>query len=204
MKSIELLKKNGVDARYLCHLVNPQTFNKICTNKQYDVVFVGNWSPWRDEVIQATLETTSNIALYGPYWQRKSKISKIRLNEIYKGNKIVGEDLNSLFNKAHIVLNASRFPGSSGLNMRFFEVPATGTLLLTDAVPEICRHFNTETDLVVYKDTVELTTILNQLLTNKEKIISFANQGQSKVLSQYTYANIATFLLAEFEQLIKN
>jgi len=203
-KAIDLLLSAGYSARYLNHAVDPQDFHSLdTTKKSYDVVFVGNWSPWRDEVLKSTLKITSRVALYGPYWKKKSSISKRQFNAIYKGKEIVGPELNKLFNSTKIVLNASRDKGSAGLNMRFFEVPASGALFLTDDVLELERHFSPDQHIVVYSTTQELENKLSELLQNEKLAISIAKSGQDLVLNNYTYDHMARHFLNQFEE-IKN
>ena len=60
------------------------------------------------------------------------------------------------------------FKASHGLNMRFFEVLATASVLLTDEVAEIDRHFEPDVDLVVYTDTAQLQQKLQLLLASPE------------------------------------
>ena len=90
-KAVELLEREGFSAKYLCHAFDPKSFYKIDNCIQnIDVVFVGNWSPWREEVIKKVLSVTENISLYGPGWNTKSNLGSCNIKKIYKGPKIVG------------------------------------------------------------------------------------------------------------------
>jgi len=201
-KSVDLLLSVGVDARYLPHAVNLTTFFKSQVAKIYDVAFVGNWSPWRDDVIWAALQVTDHIALHGPQWLKKSKLPKEILNRIYKGPEVLGHDLNHLFNQTHIVLNASRIKGSYGLNMRFFEVTGAGALLLTDPVSEIDKHFKDGLDLMVYQDLEDLKIKLAQLLKVPDMVSKISRSGQHVVLDQHTYQHLAHQFLLQFEEIM--
>ncbi|MEX3954035.1 hypothetical protein AB4Y40_40935 [Paraburkholderia sp. EG287B] len=74
---------------------------------------------------------TQDIALYGHSWIKKSRLPRDILRRIPKEDIILGASLNALHNKARMVLNADRTV-SLGLNMRYFEVLASGSCLLTD------------------------------------------------------------------------
>lgn len=200
---VDLLVGAGFDCRYLSHAVDPEKFySEADSEKKFDVTFVGNWSSWRDEVVKAALEITPNVALYGGYWKKKSSISRKLFQQIFKGKEIIGADLNHLFNSSKIVLNASRTPGSFGLNMRFFEVLASGALLLTDTAPELETHFIPDTHLVVYQDLNELKQRLSELLNNQKKLDMIRYSGQHLVLERDRYDSMARHLLNQFQEVL--
>jgi len=202
-KAIDLLNSEGLPANYLCHAFNPKSFYKIDNCIQnIDVVFVGNWSPWREDVIKKVLSVTKNISLYGPGWMTKSNLSYRDLCKIYKGTKIVGAELNRLFNSAKIVLNASRNYGCSGLNMRFFEAPASGSCFLTDWAPELERHFIPEQHISVYSDLDDLGLKIVQLLQNSDLRNDIGTSGFNHVAKSYTYEKLANQLLIQYKGLV--
>jgi spore maturation protein CgeB len=205
MNAVNLLAKEQINTAYLCHAVNPKRFYPLPeTQPLYDICFVGNFSPWRDEVLKAALGVTKNIALYGSSaWLKKgkSKINDKNIVSIYKGEMIVGDELNRLFNSSKIVLSASRIRGSSGLNMRFFEVLATGICFLTDAPAELERHFIRDKHLVTFDDTKELTAQLKKLLDAPQLRKDIAMAGQQQVLGHHTYDHMAEVILSQYDSL---
>ncbi len=202
-RAIDLLNEEGFRTGYLCHAVNPKSFYPDPNeNHKYDVAFVGNWSPWREEVLKTVLGVTKNVALYGPNWKKKSAISSVDFDKIYKGKQVLGAELNQLFNSAKVVLNASRTYGSSGLNMRFFEVPASGACFLTDSAPELERHFVSGQHLSVFTGLEDLALKLNQLLKNNELRDEIRKSGYSLVLQNYTYQQMAKQLLGQYENIL--
>ncbi|MFA5825600.1 MAG: glycosyltransferase [Gallionellaceae bacterium] len=203
-KDVALLVGAGFDCRYLSHAADPEKFySETGIKKEFDLAFVGNWSVWRDETLKAALEVTTNIALYGGYWKKKSTIPKKLFNQIYKGNEIVGADLNRLFNSSKIVLNASRIPGSFGLNMRFFEVLAAGGVLLTDSAPELEWHFLPNTHLVLYQDCSELSLRLGELLSEPKQQEKIGHAGQCLVLEKHNYDSMAAHFLNQFQEILQ-
>jgi glycosyltransferase involved in cell wall biosynthesis len=202
-KDVDLLVGAGFDSRYLCHAVDTNNFFSIpAVEKVFDVTFVGNWSPWRDDAVKAALEVTANIALYGSYWKKKSTIPRKVLKRIFKGKEIIGKELNHLYCSSRIVLNASRVRGSHGLNMRFFEVLAAGSMLLTDAVPELTKHFVPDTHLVLYQNSAELKILLSELLGNPEKQDRIRHEGQRLVSERHHYDSMALHLLSQFDEIL--
>ena len=204
LKAIEQLANDQIDTRYLCHAVNPKKFYPIPNvQPEYDLCFVGNFSPWRDEVLKAALSVTHNIALYGPGWLKKgrSKIDRETLARIYKGEQIVGEELNRLFNTSRIVLSASRIRNSSGLNMRFFEVLAAGACFLTDAPPELERHFIRDEHLATFDNAGELVLKLKELLGDETLRKSIAHAGHEQVMAHHTYEHLAKEFISQYDSL---
>ena len=204
LKGVNLLRAEHIQADYLSHAVSPKRFHPLPDQQAlYDICFVGNFSPWRDEVLKTALSISKNIALYGPNWLKagKSKISKDDLAHIYKGESIIGEDLNVLFNSSKIVLNASRFRSSAGLNMRFFEVLATGACLLTDAPPELERHFIKDQHLVTFSNPEELTFNLKKLLNDLPLRQRIGQAGYQEVISHHTYQHLAEKIILQYDAL---
>lgn len=182
--------KNNV--YYLNHFVNTDIFKVVkSVQKKYDLVFVGNWSPWREEVINSILNVTNNIIIYGPRWKSKSKINKYILKNVHKGNHIEGASLNLLYNQSKVVLNISRVFGSTGLNMRFTESLAAGAFLLTDDVLEIPLHFKNRHHLMIYESTKHLQQLLKIYLKNDEMRERVAENGRSEVILNYSYKILA-------------
>lgn len=202
--AVNKLAEEGVKTAYLCHAVNPKRFYPLPgTQPVYDLCFVGNFSPWRDEVLEAALRVSKNVALYGPNWLKKgnSRISNKELASIYKGEKIVGEELNYLFNSSKIVLSASRIRDSSGLNMRFFEALAAGACFLTDAPPELERHFLRDKHLVTFNNLEELTSKLKKLLDDPALRQSVALAGHQQVIVHHTYVHMAANIISQYNSL---
>ncbi len=202
-RSLDLLKPEGFTVDYLCHSVSPERFYPVSDlQKKYDLCFVGNWSPWREKVIRAALGVTKNIALYGPHWRKKSQLICADLDAIHLGDHVTGKDLNRLFNSSKVVLNASRISGSYGLNMRFFEVLATQACFLTDAPPELTRHFEPGKHLMVFDDLASLQNKLSLLLSDSNLRNSLAITGYQYVLQHHTYDHMAEKLLNQYRQII--
>jgi hypothetical protein len=59
-KTVDILVSRGVRARYMPHGFNPTIFFPQKNEKIYDIVFVGAWSPWRDEVLKKVFASHNN------------------------------------------------------------------------------------------------------------------------------------------------
>ncbi|MEY2703165.1 MAG: hypothetical protein RLY43_1803 [Bacteroidota bacterium] len=194
--SIDRLGKYKKNIGYMNHFVDRRIFRVLPdVSKKYDLVFVGNWSEWRDDVIRAVLSVTSNIVIYGPRWRSRSDISSNILKKIHMGNHIEGQDLNLLYNKSKIVLNAARKLGSNGLNMRFTEALSAGSFLVTDMVAEIPTHFLDGESLVVFQNLDDLKRLVNFYLKYDARRNSIAINGEKVINQNYDYSEFANKII---------
>jgi spore maturation protein CgeB len=194
-KTVDILVSRGVRARYMPHAFNPTIFFQQQNEKVYDIVFVGAWSPWRDEVLKKVFDLTKNIRIFGPKWASRSTIPKSVLMAAYGGEYLSERAVNELYSRAKIVLNASRAHRSSGLNLRFFEVLATSTLLLSDTAPEIGFHFQPGRDLMVFDSLDDLGVKVTHLLANKELRGQIAGSGYRIICTDHSYSSLASRLI---------
>jgi spore maturation protein CgeB len=194
-KTVNILVSRGVRARYMPHAFNPRIFFQQKNEKVYDIVFVGAWSPWRDEVLKKVFDLTKNIRIFGPKWASRSTIPKSVLMAAYGGEYLSESAVNELYSQAKIVLNASRTHMSSGLNLRFFEVLATSTLLLSDTAPEIGFHFQPGRDLMVFDSLDDLGVKVTHLLADKELRGQIAGSGYRIVYTDHSYSSLASRLI---------
>lgn len=203
-KTLEILATRGVRAGYMQHAFDPKIFFPKENEKIYDLVFVGAWSPWRDEVLNKVLEQTTNIRIFGPRWATRSTIQKSVFMASYGGKHLSESAVNDLYSRAKIVLNASRAPGSSGLNLRFFEVLGARAFLLTDRAPEIELHFQPGRDLAVFNSLDDLVLKVNYFLANEDLRQKIAASGHQIVNPTHTCAALASRLIGAFPSRFKH
>lgn len=200
--SYEKLRKYKKNVEYLNHFVDARVFKSLPgTSKKYDLLFVGNWSAWREEVLTAALEVTSNIVIYGPRWMSKSKIPRTILNQIHKGDHVDGNNLNLLYNESRIILNIARNYGSSGLNMRFTEVLSSKSFLMTDSTREISMHFSDENSLIVYSSLDDLKNLVALYLKCDDRRELIAKNGERIVRQNFSYFELAKKIIRLYNDL---
>ena len=190
---VEQLASSGYSkAEYLGHAVDTDSFSKLPqANKTIDLCFVGNHCAKRQAMIEAALNVTKSIVIYGANWE-KNDCKNPEILAALKGKYISGHTLNELYNRSKVVLNVTSWDGQSelrsGMNMRLFEVPATGSLLMTDEIREISDYFDEQRHLVVYRDTSDFQEKLKLMLEDDDRREQIANAGFDHVTTHYTYA----------------
>ncbi len=203
--SVEQANAAGfTNASYQSHVVNPERFRRLENSpKQHDVCFVGNWSRHRQAYLEAVLEVTPNVVIYGRKWRRNNLTSPGILAAV-KGRWIDGEALNALYNRSRVVLNVTNWGAGSGkarsgMNMRVFEVPASGAFLLTDESREMDEFLAPGKHIGVYESIEELQTALRQALADESQRERIADQGYRHVREHFTYDAMAEQLIRVWE-----
>lgn len=203
--SVEAARRAGYShCAYLPHAVDPTVFRPLQhIARSLDFAFVGLWSQKRQRFLEAALEVSENGAVYGPKWWRKT-YKDPRLRRIVKGRYIGGEPLVRLYNSAKIVINVTEWGAGSGarrsgMTMRLFEVPACGTLLLTDRSTEIEAAVTPGEHVATFVDVDEFRAKLRHYLQHERERERLAASGMEHVRSQHSYDRMADTLIGAYE-----
>jgi glycosyltransferase involved in cell wall biosynthesis len=201
---VEHAAARGIDtASYLPHSVDLDAFHPIRDQrKQYDLCFVGNWSPKRQEYLEAALEVSDNIAIYGSRW-RKNNVFKPKMFLCIKGKYIDGEQLNDLYNASRVVLNITNWGKGdgtkrSGMNMRVLEVPATGSFLLTDGSRELSDFLVSGTHVGTYEGVDDFAAQFRHWLDHPVEAAAIAEQGRDHVAANFSYDRLVAAVIERY------
>jgi spore maturation protein CgeB len=85
-------------------------------------------------------------------------------------------------------------------NMRLFETTGVGTLLLTEAAPNLPDLFAPGREVVTYEDEDDLVEKIEHYLEHDDERAEIAAAGQQRTLSEHTYGRRMTELAAILEQ----
>jgi spore maturation protein CgeB len=168
----------GWNTAYLPLAFNPRLFlppsSQIQRSKE--TIFIGNPAPDREELLS---KLSFPIFLIGSGWGRvntgihRKSARSISLNEVVH-----------LYQTTYAVVNMRQGVNVvNGLNMRSFEAPACGTLLLHDDVEDLKRHYVENEEVLVYHNAEELSEML--CLIGNDTII--AKRGQERAWDEHMY-----------------
>jgi hypothetical protein len=193
--SVEAARRTGhPHIHYLPHAVDPAVFRQLSgVPRDIDFSFVGLWSKKRQHFLETALDVSANGAVYGPKWYAKT-FKDARFRRIVKGRYIGGEPLVRLYNRTKVVINVTNWgaaAGRSGMTMRAFEVPATGTLLLTDHSIEIARAVTPGEHVETFTDLEDFQRKLHLYLSNEAARERIAAQGMAPGRAHCTYDAMA-------------
>ncbi len=200
------IQKGFSNISLLHHSVDPDTFYPMDNiGKETDICFVGKWSPKRQQVIEALLNVTDDIVIYGGKWIKKNFLNS-KIKKCVKGKYIDGSALVKLYNKSRIVLNITNWgfgegKKRSGMNMRVLEVPAAGAFLLTDGSRDMEAVVTPGKHIAVYESIEACVKLAQYYLNNTAERELIAKEGCLHVRTNYTYADVVNRIIDTYNNL---
>ncbi|MGJ5673021.1 MAG: CgeB family protein [Nostochopsis sp.] len=197
---VECLIKKGVKRAFFhafCSDVEYH-FPKRQTNPVYDVAFIGNWdaSRKREKYLKAIADF--RLGLWGSnYWNTHSQ--EPALKGLCQG-MCSYEQIPELLGSAKMGLNILRPQNEEGHNIRTYEIPATGTLMLSERSRELLNLFVEDKEAVYFSNPDELKQKVEYLLQNPALIKSISEAGYKKSLEN-TITNRVTQMATLYQKL---
>ncbi|MDM9379620.1 glycosyltransferase [Chlorogloeopsis sp. ULAP01] len=179
---VERLVENGVKRAFFhpfCSDVEYH-FPKRQANPIYDVAFIGNWdaSRKREQYLKAIADY--RLGLWGSsYWNTHCK--EPTLKNLCQG-MCSYQEIPEILGSAKMGLNILRPQNEEGHNIRTYEIPATGTLMLSERSRELMNLFAEDKEAVYFSSPNELRQKVEYLLQNHALIESIAQAGYKKAL----------------------
>jgi spore maturation protein CgeB len=160
---------------------------------RHELVLVGGHNARRDELIRPLLDLP--LEIYGQ-WGKQAR-SNAALRRRVRGKGLWGEALITLYNHSKVVLNITNWDPARyvALNMRVFDVPATGAFLLTDYSPELEEHFRIGEEIACYRDARELHEKARYFLDHDAEREAIARRGFEKAQRLPTVADRMRWLI---------
>jgi len=189
--SVPRYRSEGItEIRHLQGGADPENFHPLpAARSVVDVAFVGTHSPRRESVVVELQNFETHV--YGSAAWRQSPIDKVRVHPGAFGPKT-----NEVFNSARINLNVHTWFGQgSAMNLRLFEVPASGGFLLTDWVAEVDGAYRQDEHLVCWRTVEELRAKVAYYLAHEDERCEIAARGYEHFLQHHSYAARARELL---------
>jgi hypothetical protein len=159
--------------------------------KDVDVVFVARPKARRIELMRAILDFRPLV--FGPRWTTEFP----ELAPFVGGEQIAGEELNSLYNRAKVVLNISNWDNTKVdcPNLRIVDVPASGSFLLSDYSATAAELFEAGREIEFFHSPEELREKLAYYLANDAARERIALAGYEKARKLGTYRDKMSSLM---------
>lgn len=141
------------------------------------ISFIGAW----DKDREATLEQLADfdLVIFGSGWQRVRRNSPLSSRIVPRN--LYGKELSEIVFGSIACLNLLRRQNSGAHNMRTFEIPAMGGLMVTTRSKEQQEYFPEEEASLMFQNTDELRDQLNRALADGTLTGRLRSRSQSLV-----------------------
>lgn len=181
-KKIGYLNTSLLRSYYLAE--NNFPIEKLPSDKYVcDVIFVGHWeNDGRDEYVKAIIDARINFKLYGPEWQRSKYYRFFKESLGYEIKSLLSEDYNLALNSAKIALCFLSRLNNDTYTRRNFEIPATGTFMLSEYSDDLNGLFVAGQEADYFKTKEEIIEKIKYYLQNENKREIIAEEGYNKLI----------------------
>ncbi len=159
-----------------------------------DLVFAGTHESPRVEALNRL--TDFDLVIWGNHWNRLPPDHPLR--KIWRGDAH-GDDLSRVYSASRVALNFIREQNGSAHNMRTFEAPACGIMLLTTRTQEQVELLGEDTGAAFFSSHDELRDKARYYLAHEGQRQQVAKRGREKILQGHTYADRMKQILQDIE-----
>lgn len=159
-------------------------YTKKKINKKY-ISFIASGDSYRENFLKKIKRFKINI--FGNSW------SLVSTHHIIK-RFVYGSQLSKIISKSFISINILREQNNGSHNMKTFEIPAMGGLLVTTRSYEQNVFFPENKASVMFGSTKELQDKINFLFNNEKIAMKIRNKG-FELSKKHSYINRAKYLL---------
>lgn len=199
--TVDILKQNNINVKYLSHVFDSSKFTKNYNKNKYDVVFAGTIDrkeyPSRNKLLLYLIKKGIKISIFG-----NCKDPQLKR---YTHPSIYGKEYYNILNQSKIVLNKHILDDTdfSG-NIRLFETTGIGTFLLSDYKKDMKTKFNIKDEVILYKNKYDATVKIKKYLKNNIKREKIASKAKWKTMRKYSYKNNAEIIYNDIKKLQEN
>ncbi len=150
-------------------------------NPTYDAMFVGTYTPERNELLGSLVDC--NIRIVGNGWRKAKWIPKHWI----LSDAVYGEDATRVLSLGACAINILRGQNANSHNMRTFEIPATANAMLTTRSEEQSEWFAEGSDMECFATPEELLRKVRMFANDRKHSEEIAQNGYERVREE-TYA----------------
>jgi hypothetical protein len=193
---VQRLQTDGVAARYVPFGVDAELFRprrpRRCRRcrRVHDVVFVGAHRPKRARHLECIRR--HRVGLWGKGWHGRPSGGRHPVHR----ERAFGAACAAIYSGAAVSLNILDDLNMPGHNMRTFEIPASGGVMLATFTEEQARFFPEGRAAWYYRDPGELDDLLDRLLADR-RLRERTRQEALRLARRHDYARRASAILAD-------
>lgn len=177
---LEEAQKFSCISKYLPLCVNENIFKNDFQKKTLPPFFVGIANKTRTEYLK---KCSTPCLIYGKRWDKKYLNKHIVHNtrlSLKQAQKFVSKSI-APFNLSFAVANVN------GLNFRIFEIPACGSLIITNNAPDLSLCYDIGSEAVVYNTPEEFSNLISDIVKYPEKYEQISHKGYLKTMQCHTF-----------------
>lgn len=176
---------------YLPLAYNPEIFRRENEGfRKSTMAFVGAYAENRAAILR---QIEQPVLVVGKKWDRLGATH----HEI-RARRVAIKDVAAIYNQHMGVLNIKNSGNVvNGLNMRTFDAPACGCVVINDALGDLDRCFDIGKELLVYHSPEELNEHYRRLLADDRLRLRIAEAGRRRVLAEHQYRHRIRSVLQE-------
>ena len=158
------------------------------------LAFIGSWDEKREYLLTQLAGINSDVNIYGNGWGRAARSFPFK-NSIRYG-AVFGQDMAAIMASSTVCLNPMRAQNKGAHNMRTFEIPAMGGLMLTSRSEEQQAFFPENEACYMYGDIEDLKKKIEYIIRNKQEANQVRARGM-ELVAEHSYNNRVLLLLKE-------
>jgi spore maturation protein CgeB len=197
---VERLRRDNVEAKYLTFAVDPELCRprpgseglhcEAC-HTTHEVAFVATYTRFRCAKVAAVHRHT--VAIWGNQWPRKWRT----LSGQHRVHcPVWGSAIGDIYARAPVSLNVLNAENLDGPNMRTFEVPGSGGVMLAHYSPAQDEFFPENEAAVYYRTPAEIDDKIEWLLADRE-LRARIRKNAATLAAEQTYDVRAAHVLRE-------
>jgi hypothetical protein len=187
---VERYRALGVDAEYFAIGFDERVLERIedAPRGRYDAVFVGTIHP--PEIHAGGMALLERAAAAGvEFWGRADALPEGSPIRARHHGPAWGLDMYRVLAGARIAVNRhGDIAEGNANNMRLFEATGVGSLLLTEAAPNLPELFDPGREVVTYQGADDLVEKITHYVEHDDERTAIARAGQARTLRDHTYA----------------
>lgn len=188
----------GARAVFLPWGFNPCVFHPVPDAERFDVAFVGQRYGARGRAVEALQADGIDVRAWGAGWPN-GRLATDDLAAVFSGARISLNFLDSSpgpFRRRHVRFKGSDrldrallplFPPPRQLKARLVEIPACGSLQITNGAPELGELLAIGDEVVVAEGAAELRRLVRHHLEHDDERAAAAAAGHRRAVADHSY-----------------
>ena len=180
--------------------VNDEMYNSLCEQEEIlETCFLGNPDKERSLFIESLAYKGVSITVFGLNWERYTSHPNVKI-----AGPVYGSELSRVLRKYRVQLNLLRPHNLDSHNMRTFEVPGVGGIMVAPNTAEHQMFFQNGREAFWFKDLSECADLIKCILQFPEQKVEEIRKAarERSLQSGYSYEERSAQALREISKLM--